>query len=565
MYLCRPKLAEPLIGRVVYRGNNNANANGGVSYANANNAPSNSNTNVGSRLNYNRNNNKSAYNNGNVFPPWCRGRGATATAVNDWKAERPRERVEFGRAAARLCRLQGKNVSKKSDPKAEGRKATVTNKIATMRREGHIIEEIVEYGNMSDSFDQVMRGTKRKKSRQGRYLLAHRDEVIAKLSADIASGTFAVSGYRDREIVEGGKLRKIQVLTMYDRIGVHAIMAVVDKHIRRRFIRTTSASIKERGMHDLLEYIRRDMKDDPEGTRFCYKFDIRKFYESVDQDVLKQCVRRVFKDRRLIQMIDGFITMMPAGISIGLRSSQGLGNLLLSVYLDHYLKDECGIRHFYRYCDDGVVLGKSKAELWMIRDAVHECVGKIGLEVKANERVFPTDEGIDFLGYVIYNDEHVELRKRIKKKMARKMHEVKSRKRRAVLTASFYGMAKHADCNKLFNKLTGKTMKSFKDLKVAYKPEDGKKRFPGAVVSIRELVNLPIVVKDFETGIKTEQGEDRCIVAIEQNGEAKKFFTNSEEMKNILAQIREMPDGFPFETTIKTETFGKGRTKYVFS
>ena len=133
------------------------------------------------------------------------------------------------------------------------------------------------------------------------------------------------------------------------------------------------------------------------------------------------------------------------------------------------------------------------------------------------------------------------------------------------LTASFYGMTKHADCNNLFNKLTGKTMKSFKDLNVAYKPEDGKKRFAGTVVSIRELVNIPIIVKDFETGIKTEQGEDRCIVSIEMNGEARKFFTNSEEMKNILAQIKEVPDGFPFETTIKTEVFGKGRTKYVFS
>lgn len=80
-YLCTSKPAEPLIGRVVYRGNNNANANGGVSYANANNAPSNSNANYGSRLNYNRNRIESAYNNGNVFPPWCRGRGATATAV----------------------------------------------------------------------------------------------------------------------------------------------------------------------------------------------------------------------------------------------------------------------------------------------------------------------------------------------------------------------------------------------------------------------------------------------------------------------------------------------------
>ena len=64
-------------------------------------------------------------------------------------------------------------------------------------------------------------------------------------------------------------------------------------------------------------------------------------------------------------------------------------------------------------------------------------------------------------------------------------------------------------------------------------------------------------MKDFETGIKTEQGEDRCIVAIEMNGEPKKFFTNSEEMKNILSQVKEMLDGFPFETTIKTETFGE--------
>lgn len=124
------------------------------------------------------------------------------------------------------------------------------------------------------------------------------------------------------------------------------------------------------------------------------------------------------------------------------------------------------------------------------------------------------------------------------------------------MIASFYGMAKHADCIMLFNKLTGKEMKSFKDLNVAYKPEDGKKRFAGAVVSIRELVNLPIVVKDFEVGVKTSQGEDRCVVSIEHN---------SEEMKNILQQVSEMPDGFPFETTIKAETFGKGRTKYIFT
>ena len=433
-----------------------------------------------------------------------------------------------------------------------------------MRREGYIIEEIVEYSNMSDSFDQVLRGTKRKESRQGRWLLAHREEVIRELNDRIKAGTYVVKNYREREINENGKIRRIQILTMKDRIAVHAIMAVVDRHLKKRFIRTTSASIKERGMHDLLAYIHRDMQEQPETTRYCYKFDVSKFYESIDQDCVMDCVKRVFKDRRLIALLNGFVRMMPKGLSIGLRSSQGLGNLLLSVHLDHVLKDECGVRHFYRYCDDGVVLAGSKRELWEVRGIVHGQMESIGLKVKDNERIFPVTEGIDFLGYVIRPD-YVRLRKRIKKKAAAKLNEVKSRKRRREIIASLYGMAKHADCNNMFHQLTGKKMKSFKDLKIAYKPEDGKKRFSGAVVSIRELVNLPIVVKDYETGIHTEQGEDRCIVSIEQNGEPKKFFTNSEEMKNILAQISEMSDGFPFETTIRTETFGKGRTKYVFS
>lgn len=433
-----------------------------------------------------------------------------------------------------------------------------------MRREGFIIEEVIDYSNMANSFDTVLRGTRRKKSRQGRELLAHREEVIKELTEQIAKGEFRVKDYRERDIIEGGKVRRIQILSMKDRIAVHAIMNIVDAHLHKRFIRTTSASIKNRGMHDLKEYIQRDMQNDPDGTRYCYKFDISKFYDSVNQDFVMYCVKRIFKDEKLIAMLDNFVHMMPEGISIGLRSSQGLANLLLSIFLDHYLKDRYGVRYFYRYCDDGAVLAGSKAELWVIRDTIHELIEDIDLKIKANERVFPITEGIDFLGYVIYPN-HSELRKRIKKRFARKMHTVKSKKRRRELIASFYGMAKHANCNHLFNKLTGKKMRSFKDLNVAFKPEDGKKRFAGAVVSIRELVNLPIIVKDFETGIKTEQGEDRCIVAIEMNGEAKKFFTNSEEMKNILSQIREMPDGFPFETTIKTEAFGKGRTKYVFS
>lgn len=418
---------------------------------------------------------------------------------------------------------------------------------------------------MSEAFDRVLRGKKRKKCRQGRYLLAHREEVIAELTAKLADGSFRLGSYHERIICENGKVRHLQILSMYDRIAVYAVMNVVDQYLHKRYIRTTGASIKKRGTHDLRKCMQLDMDNDPEGTRYCYKFDVKHFYDNTKPEFVMWCFRRVFKDKTLLSLLDHFLHLLPEGISFGLRSSQASGNLLLSVFLDHFLKDKYGIKYFYRYCDDGVVLCGHKQKNWLARNIVHEQIGEIDLEIKKNERVFPSAQGIDFLGYVTFNGSYSLLRKRVKKKYARKLHKVKSRKRRRELIASFYGMAKHACCRNLFYKLTGKKMKSFKDLNVAYKPEDGKKRFAGAVVSIRELVNIPIIVKDFETGIKTEQGEDRCIVSIEMNGEARKFFTNSEEMKNILAQIKEVPDGFPFETTIKTEVFGKGRTKYVFS
>lgn len=434
-----------------------------------------------------------------------------------------------------------------------------------MHREGYIMQEITSYGNMSEAFDRVLRGKKRKKCRQGRYLLAHREEVIAELTAKLADGSFRLGSYHERIICENGKVRHLQILSMYDRIAVYAVMNVVDQYLHKRYIRTTGASIKKRGTHDLRKCMQLDMDNDPEGTRYCYKFDVKHFYDNTKPEFVMWCFRRVFKDKTLLSLLDHFLHLLPEGISFGLRSSQASGNLLLSVFLDHFLKDKYGIKYFYRYCDDGVVLCGHKQENWLARNIVHEQIGEIDLEIKKNERVFPSAQGIDFLGYVTFNGSYSLLRKRVKKKYARKLHKVKSRKRRRELIGSFYGMAKHACCRNLFYKLTGKKMKSFKDLNVAYKPEDGKKRFAGAVVSIRELVNIPIIVKDFETGIKTEQGEDRCIVSIEMNGEARKIFTNSEEMKNILAQIKEVPDGFPFETTIKTEVFGKGRTKYVFS
>lgn len=372
----------------------------------------------------------------------------------------------------------------------------------------NLIDEIVEYGNISNSVDVILRGRMRKQTRNGRYILEHRDEVIAKIQKEIKDGVFQITSYTEMEVKDGGKVRKIQFVNRYEeRIGCNAIMRVVEKHVFGRYIRTTSASIKGRGMHDLKEYIQKDMEFDPEGTKYCYKFDIRKFYESVNQDFMMYALRRLFKDRLLLTLLERFVRLTPNGLSIGLRSSQGFGNMLLSLFLDHYLKDQFGVKYYYRYCDDGVVLDGSKKKLWIIRNIVHECADFMQLTIKPDERVFPTSQGIDFLGFVMYKHDYVRLRKRNKKNAARKLHCVKSKKRRQEVIAALYGQCKHANCHNLFYKLSGIKMNEYKKLsRTGIKPkyEDGKKRFDGKEVNLADLVGEEFVVVDYEVGLKTK-------------------------------------------------------------
>ena len=377
----------------------------------------------------------------------------------------------------------------------------------------HIIDEIIEYGNLSRSIDVVLRGRKRKRTRTGRYILSHRAEIVSRLQKEIGEGSFRITGYREMDVTDGAKPRKVQSVNLYERIGCNAIMHVVERHVFRRYIRTTAASIRGRGMHDLKRCIETDMELDPEGTRYAYKFDIRKFYESICQDFMMYALRRMFKDRILLTMFERFVRMMPKGLSIGLRSSQAFGNILLSMFLDHYLKDVYGLRHFYRYCDDGVVLSRAKGVLWVVRDIVHECAEFMRLEVKPDERVFPVSEGLDFLGYVIVGHEgdglrrcHVRLRKRNKQNAARGLHRVRSRRRRAEIVASLYGQCKHGDCRNLFYRLTGMRMEEYKrlsDTGIRPKYRDGKKRFEGGEVNLADLVGEEFLVLDFETDVIT--------------------------------------------------------------
>lgn len=110
-------------------------------------------------------------------------------------------------------------------------------------------------------------------------------------------------------------------------------------------------------------------------------------------------------------------------------------------------------------------------------------------------------------------------------------------------------------------------MKKFSELGVSYTPLDGKKRFSGEIVRLGAIVNKEIEVHDFERDVKTAHGDQRYLVSFrdKSTGEFGKFFTNSEEMKSILESLSKIQDAFPFETTIRSEIYSGGKTKYKFT
>ena len=453
-------------------------------------------------------------------------------------------------------------------------------KTSMSKRYGNLIVRIIERDNMYRAFDEVVDQLpeRKKKLSDGRtvtvpgrrsYYRKKRERMIDELIQVIGDGTFRVTQYTEMEVHDGPKDRIVQSPCVSDRIGCNAIMRIVEDVLYPSVIKTSAASIPGRGMHHLFEKMRSDIEHDRLGTAYFYKCDIRKFFESINQDLMFDCIKQRIKDPVLLPILENFVRLMPHGLSIGLRSSQCYGNIILSD-LDHYFKDVLGVRYYYRYCDDIVILASSKRKLWLLRDIMHEQAAKLQLQIKPNESVKPISEGIDFLGFV-YDGEKARLRKRTKQKAARAFARVRSRRRRQEIAGSLKGMAKWGDCKYLYKTITGKNMESFAQLKkqrqsagVEYTGKDGKRILMGKPENLRALVNMHITIIDFEPDVPTQNGPRYVVQFQKDDGTMCKYLTNDSEQKFWLEELRKCGK-LPFDCNITPQFFGQGKVRYMFT
>jgi retron-type reverse transcriptase len=326
-----------------------------------------------------------------------------------------------------------------------------------MKRIGNLYDEIISIENLQIADEKARKGKIRSYGVQ--FHEKNREANLLSLHESLKNQTFKTSNYHIFKIYEP-KEREIYRLPYYpDRIVHHAIMNVLEPIWVSLFNNDTYSCIKNRGIHAAAKNVKFALKRDIAGTRYCLKIDVRKFYPSIDHDILKKVIRRRIKDKSLLWLLDEIIDSVPSGVPIGNYLSQYFANIYLA-YFDHWLKEEKHVRYYWRYADDIVILAPNKD---VLHELLHEMRAylrdNLKLTVKRNYQVFPVDSrGIDFLGYVFYHS-HTLLRKSIKHNLFRRV--AKMNKRKIIPTkeqykqqiCSWWGWCKYCDSINLMSKI----------------------------------------------------------------------------------------------------------------
>lgn len=315
-----------------------------------------------------------------------------------------------------------------------------------MKRYGHLFEQFASLENLDLAERKARKGKANRP--EVRKFLEDRDGNLRRLRESLLDGSFRTSAYHNF-IIHEPKERMISRLPYYpDRIVHHAILNVLEKIWVSQFTSDTYSCIKGRGIHACAEAVKHALATDPEGTVSCLKLDVRKFYPSIDHPIMKEILRRKLKDGRMLEVLDELIDSVPEGMPIGNYPSSYFANLYLS-RLDHGVKQKAGIKHYFRYADDMVLLSDSKEKLHAALAYIRMELAAVKLTVKDNWQIFPVDaRGIDFVGYV-FRHGRTDLRKCIKMRMLRKVDALAKRgateEEARIAMAGHWGWLKHCD------------------------------------------------------------------------------------------------------------------------
>jgi retron-type reverse transcriptase len=262
-----------------------------------------------------------------------------------------------------------------------------------------VFERVYDYRNLYEAY---IKAKKQKRYRdeilQFSYTL---EENLIALQNELIWKTYKVGTYRSFAIYEPKK-RQIVALPFRDRVVQHALNTVIDPIFEHYMIYDSYACRRGKGTHQAARRMAYFLGKP--GNYYYLKADIKMYFASINRTILQSIIARKINDKDILWLIDEILNSTPGpGLPIGNLMSQLFANVYLHE-LDHHIKNVCGVKFYVRYMDDFVILHNNKAYLRGLLDEIKYFLkNQLALELNDKTKIAKTSDGIEFVGYRIWN------------------------------------------------------------------------------------------------------------------------------------------------------------------
>jgi hypothetical protein len=243
------------------------------------------------------------------------------------------------------------------------------------------------------------------------------EKEIFKLINDLKTNRYSITN-KDYNIfiIYEPKKRIIKSLSFKHKLVQYSLYNVLKPIFERSFIYHSYACRENKGVHKCVLNIKNIIKNN--NNLYCLKCDIKKYFQSVDHNILKRIIFKKIKDKKIRALLDKIIDSdnsqfgKDKGIPIGNLTSQLFANIYLNE-IDQYIKHNLKVKYYFRYMDDFIILDSSKKELHRYKYKIKKYLKKyLKLELPSKKTsIFPVNNGINFLGYIIY-PKYIRIRKK---------------------------------------------------------------------------------------------------------------------------------------------------------
>lgn len=191
----------------------------------------------------------------------------------------------------------------------------------------------------------------------------------------------------DRNADSGkGKWRDInEPLLWQDQYVHHAVVQPMIPHIMRSMDRYCIASVPGRGNSYGVKALKKWMKNDVEGTKYCCECDIYHCFEELDPPYVIEALKRVFKDTETLWLCDA---IMEYGVLIGAFFSAWFLHLTLQPLDLMIHQKQYGVSHYLRQMDNFTIFGSNKRKLRKLLEDIKKWLAEIGMKIKGNWQIF---------------------------------------------------------------------------------------------------------------------------------------------------------------------------------